>query len=66
MAAKKLEIYGGDNRIGALTQKVSHGDTLKIGALNIKCLATPCHTSGHICYFVEGPIAEDPPLVFTG
>ena len=65
-AAKKLEVYGGDDRIGALTKKVLDGDALKIGALNIKCLATPCHTSGHICYFLEGPSAEDPPLVFTG
>lgn len=65
-ADKKLEVYGGDDRIGALTQKVAHGDALKIGALNVKCLETPCHTSGHICYFVEGPNAEDTPLVFTG
>merc|ERR1712087_82962 len=26
---------------------------------------TPCHTSGHICYFVTGPSGEEP-AVFTG
>jgi len=65
-AAQKLAVYGGDDRIGALTQQVSHGDSFKVGSLSVRCLATPCHTSGHICYFVEGPQGEDPPSVFTG
>ncbi|KAK3103419.1 hypothetical protein FSP39_019062 [Pinctada imbricata] len=60
-----LEVYGGDDRIGALTKKVSHNDELKIGSLNVKCLFTPCHTSGHICYFVTGPSGKQP-AVFTG
>lgn len=47
-----LKVYGGDDRIGALNNKVGHGDTFKIGSLNVDCLATPCHTTGHICYFV--------------
>lgn len=58
-------VVGGDERIGALTRKVSHGDELKIGSLNVKCLYTPCHTSGHICYFVTGPSGSQP-AVFTG
>jgi hydroxyacylglutathione hydrolase len=57
-------VCGGDDRIGALTRKVGHGDELKIGHLNVQCLFTPCHTSGHICYFVESP--GDDPAVFTG
>ncbi|CAG5125523.1 unnamed protein product, partial [Candidula unifasciata] len=36
-----------------------------IGSLNVKCLFTPCHTSGHICYYVTGPSGQDP-AVFTG
>lgn len=59
-----LAVCGGDDRIGALTRKVSHGDELKIGQLNVRCLFTPCHTSGHICYFVESPGHD--PAVFTG
>ncbi|XP_059622756.1 hydroxyacylglutathione hydrolase, mitochondrial [Phlebotomus argentipes] len=58
-----LEVLGGDDRIGALTRKVSDGDTFKIGNLNVRCLFTPCHTTGHICYYVQ---AEDEGAVFTG
>ncbi|KAG2455222.1 GLO2 protein, partial [Polypterus senegalus] len=38
----------------------------KVGSLNVKCLFTPCHTSGHICYFVSKEKSPDPPAVFTG
>ncbi|KAM9210530.1 hydroxyacylglutathione hydrolase, mitochondrial isoform 3-T7 [Dugong dugon] len=61
-----LKVYGGDDRIGALTNKVTHLSTLQVGSLNIKCLSTPCHTSGHICYFVSKPGSSEPPAVFTG
>ncbi|XP_008579781.1 PREDICTED: hydroxyacylglutathione hydrolase, mitochondrial isoform X2 [Galeopterus variegatus] len=61
-----LKVYGGDDRIGALTHKVTHLTTLQVGSLNVKCLSTPCHTSGHICYFVTKPGGSEPPAVFTG
>ncbi|XP_046327986.1 hydroxyacylglutathione hydrolase, mitochondrial-like isoform X2 [Haliotis rufescens] len=61
----KTTVYGGDVRIGELTNKVKHGDEFKIGSLTVRCLFTPCHTSGHICYYVTGKEAEDP-AVFTG
>lgn len=60
----KLIVYGGDDRIGALTNKVVQNDTFKIGSLSVTCLFTPCHTTGHICYFVEAPGGEK--AVFTG
>lgn len=59
-----LEVYGGDDRIGALNHKVSHGDTLTVGNINVKCLKTPCHTSGHICYYVTPK--NETAAVFTG
>ena len=40
--------------------------SFKVGSLNVKCLSTPCHTSGHICYFVSKPGSSEPPAVFTG
>lgn len=40
--------------------------SFKVGSLNVKCLSTPCHTSGHICYFVSKPNSSEPPAVFTG
>ncbi|XP_053326628.1 hydroxyacylglutathione hydrolase, mitochondrial isoform X2 [Spea bombifrons] len=61
-----LKVYGGDSRVGALTQKVSHLTSFQVGSLHVKCLFTPCHTSGHICYFVTQPNSSDPPAVFTG
>lgn len=47
-----ITIYGGDNRVQSLTKAVAHGDNIKLGNLNIECLSTPCHTRGHICYYV--------------
>ncbi|XP_053551058.1 hydroxyacylglutathione hydrolase, mitochondrial isoform X3 [Bombina bombina] len=61
-----LTVYGGDSRVGALNRKVSHLTTFQVGSLHIKCLFTPCHTSGHICYFVTKPSSSEPPAVFTG
>ncbi|XP_026636350.1 hydroxyacylglutathione hydrolase, mitochondrial isoform X3 [Microtus ochrogaster] len=61
-----LKVYGGDDRIGALTHKVTHLTTLQVGSLSVKCLSTPCHTSGHICYFVSKPGSSEPSAVFTG
>ncbi|KAH8306976.1 hypothetical protein KR044_001931, partial [Drosophila immigrans] len=62
----ELEVYGGDDRIGGLTNKVRQNDIFYIGTLKVRCLATPCHTTGHICYHVTMP--EDPKMgaVFTG
>lgn len=38
----------------------------QVGSLTVKCLSTPCHTSGHICYFVSKPSSSEPSAVFTG
>ena len=35
------------------------------GFLKVTCLETPCHTSGHVCYFVETQDKKQP-VVFTG
>ena len=59
-----LVVYGGDDRIYGMTQKVGHDYTFTIGSLSVRCLFTPCHTTGHICYFVEENDQE--PVVFTG
>lgn len=61
-----LEVYGGDDRITALTKKAEHNTKFNIGKLNIQCLFTPCHTSGHICYYVTAPDDNNDSAVFTG
>lgn len=37
----------------------------KVGQLNVRCLETPCHTTGHICYYVTSPDLTNK-AVFTG
>lgn len=62
-----IKIYGGliDNVKGC-THKLENGDRLTLGAdTQILSLHTPCHTKGHISYFVTGKEEEDP-AVFTG
>ncbi|KAI5619181.1 hydroxyacylglutathione hydrolase, mitochondrial [Silurus asotus] len=61
-----LQVYGGDERITGLTQKVTHGQELKFNAINVRCLFTPCHTSGHMCYFLWEDDCPDSPALFTG
>ncbi|KAI8436127.1 hypothetical protein MSG28_004227 [Choristoneura fumiferana] len=59
-----LVVYGGDDRIGALTNKVAHNSKFNIGNLNVQCLFTPCHTAGHICYFVTAPEEGNDPAMY--
>lgn len=63
-SATALQVFGGDKRIGALTNEVKHGDKFSIGDINVECLFTPCHTTGHICYYLTAP--GQTPAVFTG
>lgn len=65
MKGNKLTVVGGDDRVGAVSKIITDGDELKLGSLTIKSLHTPCHTTGHICYYVTGPKAKHP-IVFTG
>eukprot|EP00118_Oscarella_pearsei_P025227 m.307776 g.307776 ORF g.307776 m.307776 type:complete len:291 (+) comp42805_c0_seq1:16-888(+) len=60
-----IPIYGGDQRIPALTKEVSHESQLQVGSLSVKCLFTPCHTTGHICYHVTDN-EDNSSVVFTG
>mmetsp|Transcript_20917 Transcript_20917/g.45601 ORF Transcript_20917/g.45601 Transcript_20917/m.45601 type:complete len:261 (+) Transcript_20917:115-897(+) len=48
-------VYGGlSDDVPAATHEVGDGDTITIGAnTNVKVLFTPCHTPGHVCYYVD-------------
>ncbi|XP_005523135.1 PREDICTED: hydroxyacylglutathione hydrolase-like protein isoform X2 [Pseudopodoces humilis] len=61
-----LRVFGADERIGALTHKVTHGQELSFGAIRVRCLFTPCHTSGHMCYFMWEDDSPDAPALFSG
>lgn len=62
-----IKVYGGSiDNVKGCTDKVENGDKLHLGAdISILALHTPCHTKGHICYYVTGKGDEDP-TVFTG
>ncbi|XP_055345477.1 hydroxyacylglutathione hydrolase, mitochondrial-like [Paramacrobiotus metropolitanus] len=60
-----IKIVSGDKRAEATNHLVEDGSALHIGNTTVKCLFTPCHTSGHICYYVT-PSGSGEPAVFTG
>ncbi|XP_048817482.1 hydroxyacylglutathione hydrolase-like protein isoform X3 [Lagopus muta] len=61
-----LRVYGADERIGALTHRVAPDEELTFGAIRVRCLFTPCHTSGHMCYFMWEDGSPDAPALFSG
>jgi len=63
--AAGLTVLGGDTRIDGVTRLVGHDDEASLGSLSIKCLATPCHTTGHICYYITDAQSGEK-IVFTG
>ncbi|KAJ3167789.1 hypothetical protein HDU87_001452 [Geranomyces variabilis] len=64
-AVPNIPVYGSDSRIPALTNVVKDGESFSIGALEIRSLFTPCHTSGSVCFYVQdGDTGEK--AVFTG
>ncbi|KAL8520330.1 hypothetical protein ACS0TY_011034 [Phlomoides rotata] len=62
-----IKIFGGSiDNVQGCTNKVENGDKLSLGGdIDILCLHTPCHTKGHISYYVTGKEGDDP-AVFTG
>jgi len=60
-------IYGGSDKIPALTKLVKDKDEFTLGDIHVKCLATPCHTQDSICYYVTDTVSKKHPGgVFTG
>ncbi|NP_001090483.1 hydroxyacylglutathione hydrolase like S homeolog [Xenopus laevis] len=62
----ELQVYGADDRIGGLTHRLVHNQELKFGGINVRCLFTPCHTSGHMCFFIWEDGCPDAPALFSG
>jgi len=56
-----------DDRIPKLTEKVTHATTFFIGKnLKVTSLFTPCHTKGHVLYYVEQEGSDTAPALFCG
>ena len=63
-AVPGLVIVGGaaeSGRVPAATRLVADGEEVELGGLAFTALHTPCHTAGHICYYLAAAGA-----VFTG
>ncbi|KAL6131737.1 hypothetical protein ACLB2K_070111 [Fragaria x ananassa] len=62
-----IKVYGGSvDNVKGCTDKVDNGDKITLGAdTQILSLHTPCHTKGHISYYVTSKEGEEP-AVFTG
>jgi hydroxyacylglutathione hydrolase len=59
-----VPIYGGSDTVEAVTKIVKDKETFDIEGINVKCLATPCHTQDSICYHVTASGGAG--AVFTG
>ncbi|VDO75153.1 unnamed protein product [Heligmosomoides polygyrus] len=62
-SAGEAQIYGGDERIDHLSHKMFAFSVLCSD--QVTALHTPCHTRGHICYYVTHPDSNDR-IVLTG
>ncbi|EME30514.1 hydroxyacylglutathione hydrolase [Galdieria sulphuraria] len=61
-----ITIVGGElDEVDGATLSVKDGQIIHVGNICIKALHTPCHTKGHICYYVT-TTDSSPPQVFTG
>ncbi|EFA75013.1 hydroxyacylglutathione hydrolase [Heterostelium album PN500] len=58
-----VPIYGGDDRVEAISNKVGDNDIINVGELKVRVLFSPAHTSGHVLYYVN---KDDSSCVFTG
>lgn len=64
-AVPELKVYGGArDHCAGTTDPVEDGAVFKVGALNVTVMHTPCHTKGHVLYFVEDEAKNT--ALFTG
>ncbi|OZJ04846.1 hypothetical protein BZG36_02614 [Bifiguratus adelaidae] len=61
----QLAVYGFNDQIPCLTDSVEHDLAFTIGMLRITPFHTPCHTRGHVCFFVHDPNTDQKAL-FSG
>ncbi|PVZ99568.1 hypothetical protein BB558_004399 [Smittium angustum] len=58
-----LTIYGGDERVPAMTNHLKGGEVFNIGSLNVTAIRTHGHTDSSISYFVQD---GDEKALFSG
>ncbi|CAE7736568.1 Hagh [Symbiodinium microadriaticum] len=63
-----LEVVVGErdaDRTPAVTRRVQDGESIELAGLSFRCVATPCHTRGHVCFFLDADDGQAPAL-FSG
>ncbi|KAI7850575.1 beta-lactamase-like protein [Circinella umbellata] len=67
LVAKKpgLAVYGADARVPEINFVCKDNEEFKLGSIIVTPLHTPCHTKGHVCYYVTDPSTNEK-AVFTG
>lgn len=63
-----VPIYGGAiDAVEGCTKPLKDGETLTVGkSIHVRCLHTPGHTMGHICYLATSSQQQEAGAVFTG
>uniref|UniRef100_A0A8D1R214 PNKD metallo-beta-lactamase domain containing n=1 Tax=Sus scrofa TaxID=9823 RepID=A0A8D1R214_PIG len=60
-------VYGSpQDGIPYLTHPLCHQDVVSVGRLQIRALATPGHTQGHLVYLLDGEPYKGPSCLFSG
>ena len=66
-AMPQLEVYGGrGDRVAAATKEVWDDDEIALGASTIRVISTPCHTQGHVCFYVDGNVFTGDTMFVSG
>ena len=68
LARPGLPIAGGaqeEGRIEGASLLLAHGEAFELGGMTFTALHPPCHTRGHVCYFLPAE-ADTPPCLFSG
>lgn len=66
-AATGAQICAADPaRVPGTEQRLSDGDRLRLGTADVRVLATPGHTTDHVCFLVTGDSPADSAVLFTG
>ncbi|XP_036028904.1 probable hydrolase PNKD [Onychomys torridus] len=64
---RDCRVYGSpQDGIPYLTHPLCHQDVVSVGRLQIRALATPGHTQGHLVYLLDGEPYKGPSCLFSG
>ncbi|XP_039700672.1 putative thioesterase PNKD isoform X1 [Pteropus medius] len=64
---QECRVYGSpEDGIPYLTHPLCHQDVVSVGRLQIRALATPGHTQGHLVYLLDGEPYKGPSCLFSG